>query len=402
MSAHWKLLTTFTAAVPTLALAATFGDDVAFLRQHTSVVVLSDTAHQAQVALVPAWQGRIVTSTARGAGGTSFGWVNRELIASKKLQPHINVFGGEDRFWLGPEGGQFSIFFARGAKFDLEHWFTPAAIDTESFEVASQAGDRAVFRRAIDLTNYTGTRFQLEATREIRLLAAGDALAQRKIPLPSGVASVAFESRNTIRNTGAAAWRKDTGLLSIWILGMFNASPRATVVIPYKTGAAPAMGPIVNDTYFGKVPADRLVIKDGVMFFRADAKYRSKIGVPPLRAKPVVGSYDPDEHTLTLVWFTLPAGATDYVNSMWELQKEPYRGDTINSYNDGPPSAGAAQLGKFFELESSSPALALAPGAAATHVHQTIHLQGDEQSLDAIARAALGVGLAQIKNAFGK
>jgi hypothetical protein len=27
--------------------------------------------------------------------------------------PHINVFGGEDRFWLGPEGGQFSIFFAK-------------------------------------------------------------------------------------------------------------------------------------------------------------------------------------------------------------------------------------------------------------------------------------------------
>ena len=42
-----------------------------------------------------------------------------DIIASGKTQPHINVYGGEDRFWLGPEGGQFSIFFAKDAKFDL-------------------------------------------------------------------------------------------------------------------------------------------------------------------------------------------------------------------------------------------------------------------------------------------
>ena len=39
------------------------------------------------------------------------GWLNREAIASGERKEHINVFGGEDRFWLGPEGGQFSIFF---------------------------------------------------------------------------------------------------------------------------------------------------------------------------------------------------------------------------------------------------------------------------------------------------
>ncbi|HWI59096.1 MAG TPA: DUF6786 family protein, partial [Bacillota bacterium] len=92
--------------------AATFGDDAAFLKKHTEVIVLSDAKGLAKVALAPAWQGRVMTSTAKGDAGASFGWINRELIASGKLQPHINVFGGEDRFWLGPEGGQFSIFFA--------------------------------------------------------------------------------------------------------------------------------------------------------------------------------------------------------------------------------------------------------------------------------------------------
>ncbi len=394
---------------PVLALAmtafthaATFSDDLAFLKKHTPVVVLADATGQAKVAVAPAWQGRIMTSTAGGGAGTSYGWVNRELIASGQLVPHINVFGGEDRFWLGPEGGQFSIFFAKGAKFELEHWFTPAALDTEPFEVVSQSSDRVAFRRAIELVNYSGFRLNLEATREVRLLRTADALAARQLALPAGVAAVAFESVNTIKNTGTAAWRKDTGLLSIWILGMFNASPSATVVVPFALGAESALGPIVNDTYFSKIPGDRLVAKDGVVYFRADANHRGKIGLSPRRARPLLGSYDADSHTLTLVTFTMPTGATDYVNSMWEIQKAPFAGDVVNSYNDGPPSPGAKQLGRFFELESSSPALALTPGASATHAHQTIHLQGDEAKLDPLARAALGVSLAQIKNAFAR
>lgn len=68
----------------------------------------------------------------------------------------------------------------------------------------------------------------------------------------------------------------------------------------------------------------------------------------------------------------------------------------VNSYNDD------GKLGKFYELESSSPALALKPGASATHRQQTIHLQGDEKELDAIAQATLGVPLEAIRNAFKK
>jgi len=384
------------------ALAADFGDDLAFLKSHTSVVVLSDPTGEAQVAVVPAWQGRVMTSTAGGMHGTSYGWVNRDLIASGETRQHFNPLGGEDRFWLGPEGGQFSVFFAKGATFDLAHWFTPAAVDTEPFAIVSQSADSVAYRRAIDLTNYSGTRLQLEVTREVRLLHAAEALAAHHLTLPAGVSAVAFESVNAIKNTGTAAWSKDTGLLSIWILGMFNASPAATVVVPFTAGAEASLGPKVNDTYFGKVPADRLIVKDDVVFFRGDANYRSKIGFPPRRAPSLLGSYDAVSHTLTLISFTRPAGATDYVNSMWEIQKEPFAGDAVNSYNDGPPAPGAKQLGRFFELESSSPALALAPGASATHTHQTIHLQGDEAKLDAVARAALGVGLTEITGAFGR
>jgi len=167
---------------------------------------------------------------------------------------------------------------------------------------------------------------------------------------------------NRITNAGQDAWKKESGLLSIWILGMFNPSPRTTIVVPIKPGSESDLGPRVNADYFGRVPPERLVAKENVIFFRGDGQYRSKIGINPRRAKPVLGSYDAANRVLTVVQFTIPAGATDYVNSMWEIQKEPYAGDAANSYNDGPPAPGAKPLGPFYELESSSPAIALAPG----------------------------------------
>jgi hypothetical protein len=109
----------------------TFGNDLAFLNKHAHVVVLLDSTFNSQVAVLPELQGRVMTSTAEGMSGLSFGWINRELFASGQIAEHINVYGGEDRFWIGPEGGQFSIFFKNGVPFDLEHWFTPAQIDTE-------------------------------------------------------------------------------------------------------------------------------------------------------------------------------------------------------------------------------------------------------------------------------
>ena len=56
-----------------------------------------------------------------------------------------------------------------------------------------------------------------------------------------------------------------------------------------------------------------------------------------------------------LVQFDRPAGARDYVNSMWEVQRDPFAGDVVNSYNDGPPAPAAKPLGPFYELETSSP-----------------------------------------------
>ena len=379
-----------------------FKDDVAFLQAHTDVVVLSDKGGLAQVAVNPDLQGRVMTSTAAGPEGSSFGWINRELIASGETNPHMNAFGGEDRFWLGPEGGQFSIFFKKGDPFDLDHWFTPPPINEGAYDVVARDGQSIHFRKAMHLQNYSGTEFDLELNRMVRILNE-DELWTLGIEPPANLSRVAFASENSITNTGAAPWAKDTGLLSIWILGMFNPSPETTIVIPFKPGPEDELGPTVNDTYFGQVPADRLIVGDGVLFFRGDGRYRSKIGISPRRVKPFAGSYDAGKKVLTIVHLTVPEGASDYVNSMWEIQENPFGGDVVNSYNDGPAAPGAKPLGPFYELESSSPAAALKPGETLTHVHTTIHFQGkDSAALDRIARTILGVGCKEIAAAFKK
>lgn len=380
--------------------SATFEKDVEFLSSYVDTLLLKDAEGVPKVAVVPAYQGRVMTSSAEGPSGLSLGWLNYDLIASGKTVPHINVFGGEDRFWMGPEGGQFSIFFKAGDPFDLAHWQTPACIDIEPFDLAERAQDRLLFTKGFDLVNYSGTRLQGYVEREVALLSAVEAEKILGTALPDAMNFVGYHTKNTIRNTGPDAWTRDGGLLSIWILGMFNPSEATTVVIPFEEGSEQEKGSVVNDSYFGKVPADRLVQKGGVLYFSGDGKYRSKIGLSPGRATPVAGSYDAENSVLTIVHYNQPKGATAYVNSMWELQDQPYAGDVVNSYNDGPPAPGKKPLGPFYELETSSPAAELGPGESLTHIHRTFHFTGNREDLDAISLSVLGVDLNTVESAL--
>jgi hypothetical protein len=122
----------------------------------------------------------------------------------------------------------------------------------------------------------------------------------------------------------------------------------------------------------------RLIVKPSADFFRGDGQYRSKIGLSLSRAVPTAAGYDASGHVLTFVQYTRPGGTVAHVNSTWEIQREPYKGDVINSYNDGPPGPGKPPLGPFNELETSSPALSLAPAQHYTHVHRTFHFVGPE------------------------
>lgn len=384
-----------------------FAQDQAFLEQHTDVVLLKKG--DAAVSVVPAYQGRVMTSTYDLDNGPSFGWINRPVIergfmseeaAKGKLEQHIYIFGGEERFWLGPEGGQYALYFKPGAKFEFSDWKTPAPIDTEAFKLVKKTADSAVFSHQCEIVNYSGTVFNMEIERTVRLLddnAAAEVIGGK---VAEGISMVAYETDNRVTNVGTAAWVPETGLPSIWILGMYNPAPKTTVVIPFKAGSTKKLGPRVKDDYFGKVPEDYLSVKKDVLFMKGDGTRRGKIGISPMRTKGVAGSYDADGQVLTIVTYNEQAAPHGYVNSSWEIQKEPYQGDVINAYNDGSPEEGVAPLGPFYELETSSPAAALKPGETIQHVQRTMHFQGSEELLDPIAKRVLGVGIEAIKNSF--
>jgi hypothetical protein len=140
-------------------------------------------------------------------------------------------------------------------------------------------------------------------------------------------------------------------------------------------------------------------VKDGILFFRVDGKHRSKIGITPLRAMPFCGSYDPDKKVITLLWHSAPETASKYVNSKWGKQDDPFKGDVVNSYNDGPVEDGSI-MGPFYEIESSSPAAFLSPGARITHRQRIFHITGDEQKLTEITEKLFGLKLTDISSVF--
>lgn len=365
----------------------TFGYDYDFLKKHKDVLLLEQDSMK--VAIVGDYQARVMTSSGKGMDGFSYGWINHEVIASGKLTPHMNAFGGEERFWFGPEGGQYSVFFKKGTSFDFANWQTPAEIDTVSYDLVEKQANKAVFTKDMELENYSGTKFKVNLNREISLLSKTDVEKLLGVPL-NDVAWVGYQTKNALKNTGTEDWDKSKGVLSIWLLGMMKASPQNTIIIPYQSGKADE----INDAYFGKIPAERLVKKDDVLFFKADAQSRGKLGVPPQALKPVAGSYDAEHKILTIVQFDYK-GETDYVNSMWEIQKNPYKGDAINAYNDGKNDSGS-QMGQFYELETSSPAIALKRNETLIHTQRTFHFEGAENTLDTISKKLLGISLSEV------
>ncbi|HKH60373.1 MAG TPA: DUF6786 family protein [Flavitalea sp.] len=378
----------------TSQIKGSYGYDLSFLRQHTTgLLELANEANTAKLVVSPEWQGRVMTSTATGDSGTSFGWINYDLLASGEKRKQFNAVGGEERFWIGPEGGQYSFYFKKGDSFNISNWQVPAVIDTVAYEVVQSNASQAVFRTKASINNYSGTKFDLDIERKINLLKKQDLANQLGIAIDNNIHCVAYETLNKITNAGSGDWTKQNGLISIWLLGMFTPTPQTIVMIPFNP--LPDARSHITDNYFGSIPAERLQVKDSVLYFMCDGKYRSKIGLAPAIAKTISASYDFAKDVLTLVLPEVNRNAP-YVNSKWENQKEPYKGDVINSYNDGPLEDGT-QLGPFYEIESSSPALELKKGTSGSYRQVTCHLQADYPVMKQFVKNLLQIDLDQVK-----
>ncbi|MDD4589336.1 MAG: hypothetical protein PHG06_02740, partial [Parabacteroides sp.] len=243
-----------------------------------------------------------------------------------------------------------------------------------------------------------GKSLHFKIGREVSLLSKADIQSKLGIQFNDKVKVVAYATSNSITNLNDFAWTKETGTVCIWMLDMFNPSPKALTIIPFNIGDEKDLGKVVTTDYFGEIPVDRLKVKDHVLYLKTDGKFRSKVGLNVMRTKAIAGNYDPDTKQLTVTTFDIdPKGI--YLNQEWDPRKDPLVGDAQNAYNDGPLEDGSI-MGPFFEMESASPAALLMPGETLYHTHNVFHFMGKENDLTLITKALLGVSIDDIKTVF--
>jgi hypothetical protein len=376
----------------TVGRQGSFAFDLSFLRKRdTGLIVLH--AGNSKVVVSPKYQAKVFTSTTGGEEGRSLGWVNYKAFDAQE-DPHMNAYGGENRFWLGPEGNAFSLYFKPGTEMVFDNWKTPSPIDTESWEVVSSDSKGVTLQMKMVLLNYSNTELKLMANRTIAIL--DEAQIARQLLIETGkVKSVGFSTSNSIENIGDFPWTEQTGAPCIWILDMFPPTAKTTIFIPYNEVGT---GPVATTDYFGEIPADRIAYANNTLYFKADGMHRGKAGIPPLRAKQYAGSYDAINQVLTIACFDIDKNAV-YLNQEWNLDAPPFKGDAVNTYNDGPLEDGS-QMGPFYEIESVSPAAFLSPGEKLVHTHTVFHFTGDAHELNRISEKVLGISIKNIAGVF--
>jgi hypothetical protein len=176
---------------------------------------------------------------------------------------------------------------------------------------------------------------------------------------------------------------------------MFMPTDSTVILVPYEETA---QGKIATTDYFGEIDKDRIAYKDGVLYFKADGKSRGKLGLSPQRAKTIAGSYDLANGILTVTKFNIDS-SKNYLNHEWTTKKDPFIGDAVNAYNDGPLEDGG-QMGPFYEIESVSPAAFLKPSEKLDHSHNVYHFMGDKEQVSILLTKLFNISVQDIQSAF--
>lgn len=366
----------------------TFDEDLKRLKQHFAPVVLHTQGRR--IAVLAELQGRIMVAATPDKHSPSIGWLNRDFLAQSSIELNGTI-GGADRLWFGPDGGQYSVFFDPGVETIADNIRPPKPLTFDAFQLASKTEDTALFKHQLHFKNHLGFEFSANVKRSVSVFDEKKVESDLGIAIPNTIEWVAYGSQNTVTNRGETAWGSINGLFSLWVLGMFE--PGATVVIPLRK-------PLISATNYFSPPSDKQVhIQNNTLFYKADAKFMNKVGVPLEHTTPILGSYDRLRQRLTIIKFSFNPLEKKYVNAVWDWTAPPLKGEAINIFNDGPQENGKP-FGPFYEMETSSRALSLSPKESETHNHNTYHFVGDHESLEPIAIALLDVTLAQINQAF--
>lgn len=345
------------------------------LRQKTKVVELASEDGNSRLIVSPFHQGKILASTNTGLNGDYIGWINTD--AAEYISEAKDI-GGEERLWIGPLGSQFSLYFQQIEPIHDDNWKVPDAIGSEPYNLVFNDEHQVELSKKVHLTNFIGTKFNIEINRKITLLSGIQIDKYLGIILNSTTDYVAFETKHKLTNRDTVSWAKETGLLSLWSAGMYQGDD-SVVIIPLKNSGK--RSDIL--TYLAPIDSTRLTVRNNMVLFKADGQYRSKIGIPPEFAPNIYGCYSKRKNRLTIIQYKKEEDSL-YSNSFVSILDAPFRGEAIPIYNNGKD---------FFELESNAPLKVLKPNETTTHWHRVYHFSDDETALNKISETLLSTNL---------
>ncbi|WP_298537518.1 DUF6786 family protein [uncultured Algibacter sp.] len=368
------------------AQISNYETDFELFASKTRIIELVSSDGKGRIAIAPEIQGKIIGSSYHGLKGKNNGWINKFAFNNGSI--NFEAIGGEDRIWLGPLGGQHSFYFQQLKPLRETNWMVPPQLSSDAFTLKSSSSRSVVLEKGMELTNFIGTCFRLNIERRIKILERHTIENNLNISLDKNLNYVAYESAHTLTNTGLKKWKKETGLIALWSAGMFEGSDESVVIIPLEKPAS------LEDIYkyMGPLDSERLSIKKQVVLFKADGKYRSKIGIPNTLAPTIYGCYSKNKKQLTIVQYRKTNDSL-FFNSNVSIQKEPYQGEVIPIYNNGTMDYSKTNKTSFFELESTSPFKELAPNENLEHFHRVYHFSGTASALEDIALKLLKISL---------
>ncbi len=364
----------------------TFTEVVEHLKTEVKDIIVLEK-NNGLVALSPSYQGRIFTSSTNGWQGKSRGWINWEYIDEGTSSKNMAYLGGESRLWFAPEFGKFSVFHKPGTPLTPKTMVAPTDLDSKPFQLIEKDSVAVTVSGVLEIKNYQDETFNIEVHRNLRIFSKEDIEHNLDITLHETIDVVGFSAYTSVTNIDED-WNEDNGLISIWELGCNLTTADNTLIIPLSKEQG------IVTPYFGDLTSNRLQIKDDVVYFKVDAAYLNKIGIPPSHTKNVMGSYSPSMHLLNIVTFNYDEGER-YMSSDPKNLTDPYKGDVINVFN-GEVDLAEDHNWPFFEFESSSEAKPLKHDESLTHYQTTYHFEGDFKSLNKISKKILGVDLKNI------
>ena len=298
------------------------------------------------VIVAPALGGRVLCTGFEGVEGDTDSYILDTEIKKGAAPTGPGAvwsnFGGEERFWLAPEGGRFALFFREGEEQTIANYLIPNSLNSARFGVTAQAADgtSVTFAAPVQLTNSLGTQFDLQVRRKIEVL--------QSCPYALGYGDkldfVGFESKSWVKNTGPAALSRQTGAVAVWTLGQYPVRDHTVIIVPFRPGPDSELGKPLNTQYFKtdvvditKIPKGRSyndywAVKDDYALIKANGSIGTKIEMWPQRALGKIASIDLARFSLTIVEFQMYP-ELDYLASYWlPYPEDPFQGAAISIF----------------------------------------------------------------------